>query len=141
VNGDPATMRAWLDAHSLADAELLHLLPNHGPDGADLLTDPEVRLLSELLEVRRTVVPGYRPMPGGRPTVVEQRPCSPKPVGLFDPDPGRQSAPAGVERLTAAPNHPPDRQAPITCSRPPASQASGSRSRSDSDEPGLSRLV
>jgi hypothetical protein len=53
-----AAMRAWLDTHGLTDAELLHHLANHGPDGSELLTDSERRLLSALLEVRRMVVPG-----------------------------------------------------------------------------------
>jgi hypothetical protein len=32
---ESAAMRAWLDAHDLGDSELLHRLPNQGPEGAD----------------------------------------------------------------------------------------------------------
>jgi hypothetical protein len=95
--GDPAAMRAWLDAHGLVEAELLHVLPNHGPDGADLLTDPERLLLSELLEVRRAVIPGDQPTPADRSTTRQERPCSAEPAGLFDPAPGRSAEPAGVQ--------------------------------------------
>jgi WhiB family transcriptional regulator, redox-sensing transcriptional regulator len=60
---EAAAMRAWLDTHGLAEAELLHHLPNQTPDGREL-TASERRLLSALLEARRMVVPGYRPAPG-----------------------------------------------------------------------------
>jgi hypothetical protein len=93
---EAAAMRAWLDAHGLADAELLHHLANQGPDGADRLIDFERRLLSALLEIRRTVVPGYRPAPADRPTT-QERPGSAAPRGLFDPDPIRPREGAAVE--------------------------------------------
>jgi hypothetical protein len=93
---ESAAMRAWLDAHGLAEAELLHHLANHGPEGSDRLTDSERRLLSALLETRRTVVPGYRPAPADQPTT-QDRPGSPAPLGLFDPGPTRPSEWAGVE--------------------------------------------
>jgi hypothetical protein len=80
---ETAAMRAWLDAHGLADAELLHHLVNQGPDGREL-TDSERRLLSALLEVRRMVVPGYRPAPADRPTT-QDRPGAAEPRGLFNP--------------------------------------------------------
>jgi hypothetical protein len=83
---ESAAMCAWLDAHGLADAELVHHLANQGPDGADRLTDFERRLLSALLETRRTVVPGHRPALADRPSS-QDRPGSAEPLGLFDPDP------------------------------------------------------
>jgi hypothetical protein len=94
MNDDPATLRAWLDAHGLGDAELLHVLPNFGPDGADRLTDQERRLLSGLLEARRAVVPGDGPSPLDRPSGTEDRRDAAQPVGLFDagPDPRQRAA-------------------------------------------------
>ena len=62
-----AAMRAWLDAHDLGDGELLHQLPNQGPEGADRMTDPERLVLSALLEGRRAVVPGYQATPTNPP--------------------------------------------------------------------------
>jgi WhiB family redox-sensing transcriptional regulator len=56
MTDEPAAMRAWLDTHGLADAELLHHLPNQDPEGREL-TDSERQLLSALLEARRVVVP------------------------------------------------------------------------------------
>jgi hypothetical protein len=89
-----AAMRAWLDAHGLADAEVLHLA-NQDPDGKEL-TSSERRLLSALLEVRRMVVPGYRPAPADQlPT--RDRPGPADPLALFDPGPARQSERAVVE--------------------------------------------
>jgi hypothetical protein len=93
---ESAAMRAWLDAHDLADAELLHHLANHGPEGSDRLTGSERRLLSALLETRRTVVPGYRPAPADQPTT-QDRPGPAAPLGLFNPGPTRPSEWAGVE--------------------------------------------
>ena len=93
---EAAAMRAWLDAHGLAEAELLHHMANHGPDGADRLTDAERRLLSALLEARRSVVPGYRPALADRPSS-QDRPFSPAPLGLFDPGPTRPPESAAVE--------------------------------------------
>jgi hypothetical protein len=80
---ETAAMRAWLDAHGLADAELLHHLVNQGPDGREP-TNSERRLLSALLEVRRMVVPGYRPAPADRPTT-QDRLGAAEPRGLFNP--------------------------------------------------------
>jgi hypothetical protein len=80
---EAAAMRAWLDAHGLADAELLHHLPNQGPDGRELAAS-ERRLLSALLELRRMVVPGYRPAPAHRPTT-QDRPGAAERRGLFNP--------------------------------------------------------
>jgi hypothetical protein len=85
MTDEAAAVRAWLDAHGLAEAELLHHLANHGSEGADRLTDSERRLLSALLETRRTVVPGYRPALADRPSS-QDRPGSAEPLGLFDPD-------------------------------------------------------
>jgi hypothetical protein len=95
MTDEPAAMRAWLDAHGLADAELLHQLPNQDPDGREL-TDSERQLLSALLEARRVVVPGYRPAPADRSTI-EGRPGSAEPPGLFDPGPTRPPDRAVVE--------------------------------------------
>jgi hypothetical protein len=92
---ESAAMRAWLDAHGLAEAELLHHLANQGPDGSEP-TDSERQLLSALLEIRRTVVPGYRPAPADRPTT-RDRPGSAAPPGLFDPGPTRPPERAAVE--------------------------------------------
>jgi hypothetical protein len=97
MNHDPVAMRAWLDAHGLLDAELLHSLPNHGPEGADRLTDPERLLLSGLLEGRRAVVPGYRPTPPDRSTTTQDRPEMAEPAGLFDPGPDGQRERPAVE--------------------------------------------
>jgi hypothetical protein len=92
---ETAAMRAWLDAHGLADAELLHHLVNQGPDGREP-TNSERRLLSALLEVRRMVVPGYRPAPADRPTT-QDRPSPAQPLGLFDPGPTPPPERAAVE--------------------------------------------
>jgi hypothetical protein len=100
MNDDSATLRVWLDAHGLGDAELLHVLPNHGPDGADRLTDPERRLLSGLLEARRAVVPGDQPSPLDRPSGTEDRRDAAQPVGLFDAGPGGARERAAVEPAT-----------------------------------------
>jgi hypothetical protein len=88
-------MRAWLDAHGLADAEVLHHLANQDPDGNEL-TSSERRLLSALLEVRRIVVPGYRPAPADQPST-QDRPDPADPLALFDPGPTRQSERVAVE--------------------------------------------
>jgi hypothetical protein len=90
-----AAMRAWLDMHGLADAELLHHLANQDPDGREL-TVSERRLLSALLEARRAVVPGYRPAPADQPTT-QDRPSPAGPPGLFDPGPTRPPQRAVVE--------------------------------------------
>ena len=90
-----AAMRAWLGAHGLADAEVLHHLANQDLDGNEL-TNSERRLLSALLEVRRMVVPGYRPTPADQPTT-QDRPGPADPLALFDPDPARRPARAVVE--------------------------------------------
>lgn len=95
MTDEPAAMRAWLDAHGLADAELLHRLPNQDPDGREL-TLSERRLLSALLEARRAIVPGYRPAPADRPTT-QDRPGPAPPLGLFDPGPTRPPERAVVE--------------------------------------------
>jgi hypothetical protein len=95
VTYEPAAMRAWLDAHGLADAELLHQLPNQDPDGREL-TDSERQLLSALLEARRMVVPGYWPPPADRPTT-QDRPGPAEPLDLFDPGPTRPPQRAAVE--------------------------------------------
>jgi hypothetical protein len=95
MTDEPAAMRAWLDTHDLADAELLHQLANQGPDGREL-TDSERWLLSALLEARRMVVPGYRPAPADRPTT-QDRPGPAELPGLFDPGPTRPPQRAVVE--------------------------------------------
>jgi hypothetical protein len=95
MTDEPAAMRAWLDAHGLADAELLHQLPNQDRDGREL-TDSERQLLSALLEARRVVVPGHRSAPADRSTI-EGRPGAAEPPGLFDPDPTRPPDRAVVE--------------------------------------------
>jgi hypothetical protein len=92
---EAAAMRAWLDTHGLADAELLHHLPNQDPGGREL-TASERRLLSALLEFRRMVVPGDRPAPADRPTT-QDRPGAAEPRGLFNPGPTRPPQPAMVE--------------------------------------------
>jgi hypothetical protein len=97
MNDDPVAMRAWLDAHGLPDAELLHVLPNRGLDGADRLTEAERRLLSGLLEARRAVVPGYRPSPLDRPYATQDRPNAAQPSDLFN------SGPAGQREWAAVP--------------------------------------
>jgi hypothetical protein len=107
-----AAIRAWLDAHGLADADLLHHLANQDPDGKEL-TSSERRLLSALLEVRRVVVPGYRPAPADRPTT-RDRPDPADPLALFNPGPARPLERAVVE--------PADRQA-----RPPVRPAAPHR--------------
>jgi hypothetical protein len=90
-----AAMRAWLDAHGLTDAEVLHHLANQDPDGSEL-TNSERRLLSALLEVRRRVVPGYRSALADQP-IIRDRPDAADPLALFDPGPARQSERAAVE--------------------------------------------
>jgi hypothetical protein len=96
MTDEAAAMRAWLEQHDLAEAELLHHLPNHGPDGSDRLTDAERQLLSTLLETRRTVIPGYRPAPCDRPTTPD-RAGPAELVGLFDPGSTRPPERAAVE--------------------------------------------
>jgi hypothetical protein len=95
MTDETAAMRAWLDAHGLADAELLHHLANQGPDGREL-TDSERQLLSALLEARRTVVPGDRSAPADRPPT-QDRPGPAELRGLFDPGPTRPPQRAVVE--------------------------------------------
>ena len=90
-----AAVWAWLEAHGLADAELLHQLSNQDPDGREL-TDSERRLLSALLEVRRMVVPGDRPAPADQSTT-QDRPDPADPLALFDPGPARPSERAAIE--------------------------------------------
>jgi hypothetical protein len=113
MTNEPAAMRAWLDTHGLADAELLHHLANQDPDGNEL-TNSERQLLSVLLEARRVVVPGYRSAPADRSTI-ECRPGSAEPPGLFDPGPTRPPERAVVQ--------PADRQA-----RPPLQPERGRHS-------------
>ena len=112
MTNEPAAMRAWLDAHDLADAELLHHLPNQDPDGTEL-TDSERQLLSALLEARRMVVPGYRSAPADRPSTQDRSGVA-APLDLFDPGPTRPPERAVVE--------PADRQA-----RPPVRPAAPHR--------------
>jgi hypothetical protein len=95
MTDETAAMRAWLDAHGLAHAELLHHLANQDPDG-DELTNSERRLLSALLETRRMVVPGYRPAPADQPTT-QDRPGPAEPLALFDPGLTRRPEWAAVE--------------------------------------------
>ena len=90
-----AAMRAWLDRHGLAEAELLHHLPNQDPDGREL-TDAERQLLSALLEARRVVVPGYRSAPADWPRTQDRSGLA-APLGLFDPGPTPPPERAGVE--------------------------------------------
>jgi hypothetical protein len=97
MNDDSVVMRAWLDAHGLADSELLHVLPNHGLDGADRLTDLERRLLSGLLEARRAVVPGYRPGLVDRPAASQDRRDAAQPASLLGAGPAGQRERAAVE--------------------------------------------
>jgi hypothetical protein len=97
MNHDAEGMRAWLDAHGLADSELLHVLPNQGLDGADRLTDLERRLLSGLLEARRAVVPGYRPNPADRPSTTQDQPDAAQPADLFNVGLDGQPQPATVQ--------------------------------------------
>jgi hypothetical protein len=92
---EAAAMRAWLNTHGLADAELLHHLANQDPDG-NKLTNSERRLLSALLEARRIVVPGYRPAPADWPPT-QDRPGPAELPGLFDPGPTRPTQRAVVE--------------------------------------------
>jgi hypothetical protein len=102
-----AAMRAWLDAHGLADAEVLHHLANQDLDGNEL-TNAERQLLSALLEARRMVIPGYRPAPADQLTI-QDRPGPAEPLGLFDPGPARRPERAAVE--------PPDRLARLSVRR------------------------
>jgi hypothetical protein len=113
---ESAAMRAWLDAHDLGDSELLHQLPNQGPEGADRMTDPERLVLSALLEGRRAVVPGYQATPTNRPGP-QDRAHPAELVGLFDPSPPRSPRaavePAGHRpRPTGRPAAPHHRQPP-----------------------------
>jgi hypothetical protein len=121
VTDELAAMRAWLDAHGLADAELLHHLVNQGPDGREL-TDSERQLLSALLEARRMVVPGYRPASVDQPTT-QDRPGAAELLGLFDPGPTRHQQRAVVEpagRRAQRPVRPPTRHhtPPLPARRP-----------------------
>jgi hypothetical protein len=100
--GDLAAMRAWLGAHGLGDAELLHSLPNHGLDGADRLTDLERLVLSGLLEARRVVVPGYRTTPAHRTAATQDRPEVAEAAGVFDPGRGGHRQRAVVEPATTS---------------------------------------
>jgi hypothetical protein len=100
VIDEAAAMRAWLDAHGLGDGELLHSLSNHGPGGADLLTDPERLTLSRLLKTRRTIIPGYRALPADH-SVAQERPGAAESVGLFDQAPDQPP-----ERSKTEPAHP-----------------------------------
>ena len=95
MTDETAAMRAWLDTHGLADAELLHHLVNQDPDGNEL-TNSERQLLSALLEARRMVVPGYRPAPADRPPT-QDRPGPAELLDLFDPGPTRPPQRAVVE--------------------------------------------
>jgi hypothetical protein len=95
MTDETAALRAWLDAHGLAEAELLHHLANQDPDGNEL-TNSERQLLSALLEARRMVVPGYRPAPADWPPT-QDRPGPAEPPGLFDPGPTRPPQRAVVE--------------------------------------------
>jgi hypothetical protein len=81
---DAAAMCAWLAAHDLAEAELLHSLPNYGPEGADQMTGLE-RLELSALETRRVVLPGYQPTRTRQPTM-QDRANQAELIGLFDPD-------------------------------------------------------
>jgi hypothetical protein len=113
-----AAMRAWLDAHGLADAEVLHHLPNQDPDGKEL-TSSERRLLSALLEVRRMVVPGYRPAPADQlPT--RDRPDPADPLALFDPGTVRPPERAVVEPADRQGRPPVRPAAPHRAAVPPA---------------------
>ena len=112
-----AAMWAWLEAHGLADAELLHHLANQDPDG-NQLTSSERRLLSALLEVRRMVVPGYRPAPVDRPT--QDRPDPADPLALFDPGPARPPERAAVEPANRQARPPVRPAAPHRAAVPPA---------------------
>jgi hypothetical protein len=129
MNDDTATLRTWLDAHSLGDAELLHVLPNHGPEGADRLTNPERRLLSELLEARRAVVPGYRPGPLDRSSTVRDRRDAMEPAGLFDAGPG-----GARERTTVDPATRQDPPAGRHQPAPPTGRRSRQRQRAEERE-------
>jgi hypothetical protein len=128
MNHDAEVMRAWLDAHGLADSELLHVLSNHGLDGADRLTDLERRLLSALLEARRAVVPGYRPSPLDRLSAAQDRRDAAQPADLFnvglDGQPQRATvAPAARRQPPAGRHHP---------ARP--SRRAGQRERAEESE-------
>jgi hypothetical protein len=100
VIDEAAAMRAWLDAHGLGDSDLLHSLPNHGPGGADRLTEPERLTLSRLLETRRTIVPGYRAELSDH-SVAQERPGAAESVGLFDQVPDKPP-----EQSKTEPAHP-----------------------------------
>jgi hypothetical protein len=113
-----AAMRAWLDAHGLADAELLHQLPNQGPDGREL-TDSERQLLSALLEARRVVVPGHRSAPADWPSTQDRSGVAP-PLGLFDPGPTRPPERAVVEPADRQGRPPVRPAAPHRAAVPPA---------------------
>jgi hypothetical protein len=132
MTDETAAMRAWLDAHGLAEAELLHHLANHGPDGSELLTDAERRLLSALLETRRTLVPGYRPPPTDRPTT-QDRPDPAAPLGLFDPDATRPPQRAAVEPAGRH-TRPPVRPAARRHALPPPAQRPRQRDRVEERE-------
>ena len=101
---EAAAMRAWLDMHGLADAELLHHLVNQDPDGREL-TVSERRLLSALLEARRAIVPGYRPAPADQPST-QDRPDPADPLAMFDPGPTRPQQRAVVEPADRRPQRP-----------------------------------
>jgi hypothetical protein len=113
-----AAMRAWLEAHGLADAEVLHHLANQDPDGNEL-TNAERRLLSALLEVRRIVVPGYRPAPADHPTT-RDRTDSADPLALFDPGPARPLERAAVEPADRHARSPVPPAGPDRAAVPPA---------------------
>jgi hypothetical protein len=132
MTDEVAALRVWLDTHGLAEAELLHHMANHGPDGSELLTDSERRLLSALLETRRSVVPGYRSASTDRPTT-QDRPGSAAPPGLFDPGPTRPPQRIAVE---PAGRHarPPGRPAARHQAPPPPAQRPGQRDRQEERE-------
>jgi len=119
MTNETAAMRAWLDAHGLADAELLHQLPNQDPDGREL-TDSERQLLSALLEARRMVVPGYRSAPADRPSTQDRSGVA-APLDLFDPGPTRPPERAVVEPAERQ-ARPPVRPEPCHASPLPARQ-------------------
>ncbi|HEU4399200.1 MAG TPA: hypothetical protein VFU54_15355 [Actinomycetota bacterium] len=127
--GDLAAMRAWLDAHGLGDAELLHSLPNHGLDGADRLTDLERLVLSGLLEARRVVVPGYQPTPADRTAATQDRPEVAKAASLFDTGRDGQRERAAVRSAGQGPRPPGRPDSPATTSRRP-----GKRDRDEERE-------
>jgi hypothetical protein len=128
---ESAAMRAWLDAHDLGDSELLHQLPNQGPEGADPMTDPERLVLSALLEGRRAVVPGYQATPTNRPAP-QDRADPVELVGLFDPSPSR-SPRAAVEPASHRPR-PTERPAVPHQRQPPAGLRRQQRERDEERE-------